>query len=156
MGRLAPTYYLVDTVVPRTRLPYTMEQVGRISAEYRLPIANVFHAGDGNLHPIILFDRRDSSQNQRALEAATGVMQVSIEQGGVISGEHGIGVEKQDYMTLLFSTDDLAAMAGLHQSFDPNDLFNPGKVFPKGRGCGELASLRRAGVAWESLKHGVN
>ncbi len=152
MGRLAPTYYLVDTVVPRTRLPYTMEQVGRISQEYRLPIANVFHAGDGNLHPIILFDRRDRSQNQRALEAATGVMHVSIEQGGVISGEHGIGVEKQDYMTLLFSTDDLAAMAGLHQSFDPYDLFNPGKVFPKGRGCGELAALRKAGVAWSELK----
>jgi len=152
MGRLAPTYYLVDTVVPRTRLPYTMEQVGRLSREYRLPIANVFHAGDGNLHPIILFDRRDRSQNQRALEAATGVMHVSIEQGGVISGEHGIGVEKQDYMTLLFSTDDLAAMAGLHQSFDPYDLFNPGKVFPKGRGCGELAALRKAGVAWSELK----
>ncbi|MFV9507278.1 MAG: FAD-binding oxidoreductase [Oscillochloridaceae bacterium umkhey_bin13] len=152
MGRLAPTYYLVDTVVPRTRLPYTMEQVGRIATEYRLPIANVFHAGDGNLHPIILFDRRDASQNQRALEAATNVMHVSIEQGGVISGEHGIGVEKQDYMTLLFSTDDLAAMAGLHQSFDPLDLFNPGKVFPKGRGCGELAALRRAGVAWSELK----
>ncbi|MCS6881413.1 MAG: FAD-linked oxidase C-terminal domain-containing protein [Oscillochloridaceae bacterium] len=152
MGRLAPTYYLVDTVVPRTRLPYTMEQVGRISQEHRLPIANVFHAGDGNLHPIILFDRRDRSQNQRALEAATAVMHVSIEQGGVISGEHGIGVEKQDYMTLLFSTEDLAAMAGLHQSFDPYDLFNPGKVFPKGRGCGELAALRRAGVAWSELK----
>ncbi|GAB4434525.1 MAG: FAD-linked oxidase C-terminal domain-containing protein [Chloroflexi bacterium OHK40] len=152
MGRLAPTYYLVDTVVPRTRLPYTMEQVGRISQEYRLPIANVFHAGDGNLHPIILFDRRDRSQNQRALEAATGVMHVSIEQGGVISGEHGIGVEKQDYMTLLFTTDDLAAMAGLHQSFDPHDLFNPGKVFPKGRGCGELAALRRAGIEWSALK----
>lgn len=152
MGRLAPTYYLVDTVVPRTRLPYTMEQVGRVSQEYRLPIANVFHAGDGNLHPIILFDRRDRSQNQRALEAATGVMHVSIEQGGVISGEHGIGVEKQDYMTLLFTTDDLAAMAGLHQSFDPHDLFNPGKVFPKGRGCGELAALRRAGIEWSALK----
>lgn len=152
MGRLAPTYYLVDTVVPRTRLPFTMEQVGRISQTYRLPIANVFHAGDGNLHPIILFDRRDASQNQRALEAATGVMQVSIEQGGVISGEHGIGVEKSDYMTLLFSTDDLAAMAGLHQSFDPHDLFNPGKVFPRGRGCGELAALRKAGTAWAELK----
>jgi glycolate oxidase len=152
MGRLAPTYYLADTVVPRTRLPYTMEQVGRISAEYRLPIANVFHAGDGNLHPIILFDRRDASQNQRALEAATSVMQVSIEQGGVISGEHGIGVEKQDYMTLLFTTDDLAAMAGLHQSFDPADLFNPGKVFPKGRGCGELAALRKSAVSWAELK----
>ncbi len=152
MGRLSPTYYLVDTVVPRTRLPYTMEQVGRISQEYALPIANVFHAGDGNLHPIILFDRRDKGQNQRALEAATSIMHVSIAQGGVISGEHGIGVEKQDYMTLLFSTDDLAAMAGLHQSFDPNDLFNPGKVFPKGRGCGELAALRKAGVAWATLK----
>ena len=152
MGRLAPTYYLVDTVVPRTRLPYTMEQVGRISQEYRLPIANVFHAGDGNLHPIILFDRRNPSENQRALEAATGVMPVSIEQAGVRSGEHGIGVEKQDYLTLLFSTNDLAAMAGLHQSFDPYDLFNPGKVFPKGRGCGELAALRRAGTAWAELK----
>ncbi|MEF3274177.1 MAG: FAD-binding protein [Chloroflexus sp.] len=152
MGRLAPTYYLVDTVVPRTKLPQTMDEVGRISREFRLPIANVFHAGDGNLHPIILFDRRDRSQNQRALEAATSVMKVSIDFGGVISGEHGIGVEKQDYMTLLFSTDDLAAMAGLHQSFDPYDLFNPGKVFPKGRGCGELAALRRSGVAWSALK----
>ncbi|WP_322486812.1 FAD-binding oxidoreductase [Chloroflexus sp.] len=152
MGRLAPTYYLVDTVVPRTKLPQTMDEVGRISREFRLPIANVFHAGDGNLHPIILFDRRDRSQNQRALEAATGVMKVSIDFGGVISGEHGIGVEKQDYMTLLFTTDDLAAMAGLHQSFDPHDLFNPGKVFPKGRGCGELAALRRSGVAWSVLK----
>lgn len=147
MGRLAPTYYLVDTVVPRTRLPYTMEQVQRISGEFRLPIANVFHAGDGNLHPIILFDRRDPSQNQRALEAATGVMHVSIEQGGVISGEHGIGVEKADYMTLLFTTEDLAAMAGLHQSFDPYDLFNPGKIFPRAQGCGELMALRRAARA---------
>ncbi|GIV90740.1 MAG: lactate dehydrogenase [Chloroflexus sp.] len=152
MGRLAPTYYLVDTVVPRTKLPQTMDEVSRISREFRLPIANVFHAGDGNLHPIILFDRRDRSQNQRALEAATSVMKVSIDFGGVISGEHGIGVEKQDYMTLLFTTEDLAAMAGLHQSFDPHDLFNPGKVFPKGRGCGELAALRRAGIAWSTLK----
>jgi glycolate oxidase len=80
------------------------------------------------------------------------VMHVSIEQGGVISGEHGIGVEKQDYMTLLFTTEDLAAMAGLHQSFDPHDLFNPGKIFPKGRGCGELATLRKAAVEWAALK----
>jgi glycolate oxidase len=152
MGRLSPTYYLVDTVVPRTRLPYTLEQVGRIAGDYKLPIANVFHAGDGNLHPLILFDRRDKSQNERALKAATDVMHVSIEQGGVISGEHGIGVEKQDYMTLLFTTEDLAAMAGLHQSFDPHDLFNPGKIFPKGRGCGELATLRKAAVEWAALK----
>jgi glycolate dehydrogenase FAD-linked subunit len=152
MGRLAPTYYLVDTVVPRTRLPYTLEEVGRIGREHELPIANVFHAGDGNLHPLILFDRRDPSQNRRALQAATEVLHVSLEQGGVISGEHGIGVEKQDAMTLLFSTNDLAAMAGLHQSFDPHDLFNPGKVFPKSRGCGELAALRRAAVSWSELR----
>jgi glycolate oxidase len=152
MGRLAPTYYLVDTVVPRTRLPQTLDQVGYIARHFDLPIANVFHAGDGNLHPLILFDRRNTSQNQRALEAGTAIMQVSIDYGGVISGEHGIGVEKSDYMTLLFSTDDLAAMAGLHQCFDPADLFNPGKVFPKAARCGELAQLRQSAVEWKALK----
>ena len=146
MGRLSPSYYLVDTVVPRTRLPATLARVGEVSQEFRLPIANVFHAGDGNLHPLILFDRRDKSQLERALLAATQVLHESINQGGVISGEHGIGVEKRDYMTMLFSTDDLAAMAGLKQCFDPAELFNPGKVFPAGRGCGELAALRRGGI----------
>jgi glycolate oxidase len=152
MGRLAPTYYLVDTVVPRTKLPQTLEQVGYVARHFELPIANVFHAGDGNLHPLILFDRRDRSQNQRALEAGTAVMQVSIDYGGTISGEHGIGVEKSDYMTLLFSTDDLAAMAGLHQCFDPADIFNPGKVFPRASRCGELAQLRQSAVEWKALK----
>ncbi len=109
MGRLAPAYYLVDTVVPRTRLPATLAHVGHVARDYRLPIANVFHAGDGNLHPLILFDRRDKSQLERALGAATDVLRASIEQGGVISGEHGIGVEKRDYMTLLFNTDDLSS-----------------------------------------------
>ncbi len=146
MGRLAPSYYLVDTVVPRTRLPATLATVGEIAREYALPIANVFHAGDGNLHPLILFDRRDKSQLERALRSATEVLRASIAEGGVISGEHGIGVEKRDYMTLLFTTDDLAAMAGLKQCFDPRELFNPGKVFPAGRGCGELAALRRGGI----------
>jgi glycolate oxidase len=147
MGRLAPSYYLVDTVVPRTRLPATLAHVGEVARDYRLPIANVFHAGDGNLHPLILFDRRDQSQLTRALGAATEVLRASIAQGGVISGEHGIGVEKRDYMTLLFTTEDLAAMAGLKQCFDPHELFNPGKVFPAGRGCGELAALRRGGLS---------
>jgi glycolate oxidase len=146
MGRLAPSYYLVDTVVPRTRLPATLARVGDVARDFNLPIANVFHAGDGNLHPLILFDRRDKDQLGRALNAATEVLRESIAQGGVISGEHGIGVEKRDYMTLLFSTDDLAAMAGLKQCFDPAELFNPGKVFPAGRGCGELAALRRGGL----------
>ncbi|MBK9710506.1 MAG: FAD-binding protein [Kouleothrix sp.] len=151
MGRLAPSYYLVDTVVPRTRLPATLARVGDVAREFRLPIANVFHAGDGNLHPLILFDRRDKDQLQRALYAATEVLRESIAQGGVISGEHGIGFEKRNYMTLLFSTDDLAAMAGLKQCFDPAELFNPGKVFPAGRGCGELAALRRSSLSATDL-----
>lgn len=147
MGRLAPTYYLVDTVVPRTRLPFMMEQVKLISQEFDLPIANVFHAGDGNLHPIILFDRSDPDQYQRAHEAASRVMKLSIEQGGVISGEHGIGMEKQEYMPLLFTADDLGAMAAVHESFDPNDLFNPGKIFPRTQTGKELASQRHAVMA---------
>jgi glycolate oxidase len=151
MGRLAPSYYLVDTVVPRTRLPATLATVGQVARDHRLPIANVFHAGDGNLHPLILFDRRDKRQLERALLAATEVLRASIAQGGVISGEHGIGVEKRDYMTLLFSTYDLAAMAGLKLCFDPHELFNPGKIFPAGRGCGELAALRRGGLSAADL-----
>lgn len=146
MGRLARSYYLVDTVVPRTRLPDTLAHVTRISADHRLPIANVFHAGDGNLHPIILFDRSNRSELERALNAATDVLRVSIEMGGVVSGEHGIGVEKREYMNLLFNTADLAAMAGLKYAFDPRDLFNPTKVFPSARSCGELAALRRNGL----------
>lgn len=146
MGRLAPTYYLVDTVVPRTRLPYMMEQVQLISQTFNLPIANVFHAGDGNLHPIVLFDRRDPDQLHRAHEAVTQVMKLSIEQGGVISGEHGIGMEKQDYMPLLFNDDDLGAMAAVHESFDPTDLINPGKIFPRKQPGHNLAMQRRAKV----------
>jgi glycolate oxidase len=148
MGRLSPSYYLVDTVVPRTRLPQTLATVGDIARDHHLPIANVFHAGDGNLHPLILFDRRDRGQLERTLSAATEVLRASIAQGGVISGEHGIGVEKRAYMDLLFTTGDLAAMAGLKQCFDPAELFNPGKVFPAGRGCGELAALRRGGIPY--------
>lgn len=143
MGRLAPTYYLVDTVVPRSRLPATLATVDQVAHEYRLPIANVFHAGDGNLHPLILFDRRDKSQLERALGAATEVLRASIAQGGTVSGEHGIGVEKREYMADIYTTADLAAMAGLKHSFDPAELFNPGKIFPAGKGCGELAALRR-------------
>lgn len=144
MGRLAPAYYLVDTVVPRTRLPATLEAVGRIAAEVRLPIANVFHAGDGNLHPIVLFDRRAPGQTERALRAGAAIVEVSLQNGGALTGEHGIGVEKQGYMEKVFSQADLCAMAGLHQAFNPDGRFNPGKVFPRGAGCAELAALRRA------------
>ncbi|MFM2032340.1 MAG: hypothetical protein RLZZ297_1105, partial [Chloroflexota bacterium] len=147
MGRLSPSYYLVDTVVPRTKLPSILAHVGDVSRDFHLPIANVFHAGDGNLHPLILFDRRDRAQLERALGAATEILKESVRLGGVVSGEHGIGVEKRDYMDILFTTADLAAMAGLRRSFDPLDLFNPGKVFPARAGCGELADLRRQSIA---------
>lgn len=143
MGRLARNYYLVDTVVPRTRLPFMMEQVKRISLEIGLPIANVFHAGDGNLHPIVLYDRTRPGEYDRAHAAATEVMKLSIEQGGVISGEHGIGMEKQEYMSMLFTDYDLAAMAAVHQCFDPDDAFNPGKVFPTSCDAAALAAMRQ-------------
>jgi glycolate oxidase len=147
VGRLSPDYIVNDGVVPRSKLGHALSEIERLSAAYNIRVANVFHAGDGNLHPLILFDRRDKDELGRALDAATAVLKASIEQGGVISGEHGIGVEKRDYMTLLFTTEDLAAMAGLKQCFDPRELFNPGKVFPAGRGCGELAALRRGGLS---------
>lgn len=154
MGRLAPTTFLVDTVVPRSKLPAAIREVERVSSAYRLPIANVFHAGDGNLHPLVLFDRRIAGQSERALEASTEVIKWCVDQGGTLSGEHGIGIEKQDFMTIIFNRDDLAAMAGLRRSFDPGELFNPAKVFPKGTGCGELAEWRRKGVQWQELLSG--
>ncbi len=159
MGRLAPTYHLVDTVVPRTKLPAIMNDVKRISREVNLPIANVFHAGDGNLHPIVLFDRTDPSQSERAHRAVEEIMKLSLAYGGVISGEHGIGIEKQEFMPFLFSDDDMGAMAALHSALDPKDLFNPGKIFPRKLDANELAARRRNAAAHPGLqelveKHG--
>lgn len=155
MGRLARNYYLVDTVVPRTKLPQMMLEVERVSREVNLPIANVFHAGDGNLHPNILFDRSRPGEYERAHAAATEIMRVSIAMGGTISGEHGIGMEKQEFMPLLFSSDDLAAMAVVHHCFDPQDVFNPDKVFPSEAQANTLAETRlknltaaHAGEVW--------
>ncbi len=147
MGRLAPNYYLQDTVVPRTKLPSTLVRIEEISKDYKLPIANVFHAGDGNLHPLILFDRYRAGDIDRVLKAGTEMIHWCIEVGGAVSGEHGIGLEKKDFMPLVFTTEDLAAMAGLKMSFDPLELFNPEKVFPTGFSCGEVASLKQQAVA---------
>jgi glycolate oxidase len=141
MGRLAPNYYLHDTVVPRTRLAETLVAVEHISAEYKLPIANVFHAGDGNLHPLMLFDRRVPGDTEKVLEASHHLIETCVSLGGALSGEHGIGTEKRGYMTLVFSDDDLRAMAGLKGAFDPEQRFNPGKVFPKGYTCSDIQAL---------------
>ena len=152
MGRLAPNYYLHDTVVPRTRLPETMARVYQIAADFNLPIANMFHAGDGNLHPLMLFDRHNKSEVERVLDASKELITYCVDIGGALTGEHGIGTEKRAYMTLVFNEQDLAAMAGVKQTFDPGAMFNPAKVFPQGYICGEVRALRNQALA---QKHGI-
>ncbi len=132
LGALAPNYYLVDGVVPRTRLTDSLEQVSRISSEYGIPIANVFHAGDGNLHPCILFDERKPGDVERVMEVGGKILEVCVELGGTLSGEHGIGLEKKAYMPLVFTNADLGVMARVRGAFAPQGRFNPGKVFPGG------------------------
>jgi glycolate oxidase len=143
MGRLAPSYYMQDGVVPRTKLPATLARVEQVSQDYDLRIANVFHAGDGNLHPLILFDRRDQSAVERVLRAGVEILQTCIDMGGTISGEHGIGLEKKEQMALIFTADDLAAMARLKASFNPRDHFNPDKIFPSRVSCAEVREVRQ-------------
>lgn len=130
VGRLRPNYLVNDGTVPRTRLPETLARVVAIGEKYNLPIANVFHAGDGNLHPLILFDERDKEELSRVHKAANEIMDVCVEMGGTISGEHGIGVEKLEGMPLIFSERDLAAMNRVKKAFDPVDRYNPGKALP--------------------------
>lgn len=146
MGRLAPSYYLQDGTVPRTKLPETLRHVAAVSREFGLPIANVLHAGDGNLHPFILFDRRVKANIQRVLEAGTEILRYCVDVGGTISGEHGIGLEKKEQMTLCYTANDLAAMASLKLACNPRDLLNPGKMFPEGWSCGELRDARAAAI----------
>jgi glycolate oxidase len=141
-GQLAPNYYLQDAVVPRSKLPTIMERVGEIGREYKLTIPNVFHAGDGNLHPAMLFDRRTPGAIERVIEAGTVLLRSCVELGGTVSGEHGIGLEKRDALPLVFSARDLAAMASLRCAFDPRELFNPEKLFPAGTSCVEVRDPR--------------
>jgi glycolate oxidase len=153
MGRLAPAYYLHDTVVPRTKLPATLKHVGEVSKAFDLPIANVFHAGDGNLHPLMLFDRHKKGDVERVLHASKELITFCVDIGGALSGEHGIGTEKRGYMELVFTGDDLAAMAGVKNAFDPAGMLNPEKLFPKGYVCGEVRALRAKAIA---QKYGIH
>jgi glycolate oxidase len=152
LGRLAPNYYIQDGVVPRTKLPATLRFVEQVSHDINLPIANVFHAGDGNLHPNILFNRQEPSSIERTLRGGLEILRYCVEQGGVVSGEHGIGLEKREHMAFLFTTDDLATMARLKGCFNPRALFNPDKIFPPLRGCGEVKDQR---VAARLAKEGI-
>jgi len=147
LGRLAPSYYILDGVVPRTRLPHVMRRVYEICDRFGLRVANVFHAGDGNLHPNILFDEREPGAARRVLDCGEEILRVCVEAGGSITGEHGVGYEKRDYMRWTFSDDDLATMAALKRAFGAGDAFNPGKVFPTHKGCGEVSSRMRSAIA---------
>jgi glycolate oxidase len=143
VGRLAPNYATHDGVVPRTRLPDILERITAISARHQLAIGNVFHAGDGNIHPIVLYDERDSDQIRRAIAAGHDILAACIEFGGSLTGEHGIGVEKINEMPLLFGLDDLRVMSELRHVFDPDERSNPNKVVPQPGGCVEIATPRR-------------
>jgi glycolate oxidase len=138
MGALAPNYYVQDGVVPRSKLPEMMQRVAEISKQYNLRIANVFHAGDGNLHPNILFDMRTPGELDRVIEAGAATLRACIELGGSITGEHGVGLEKKAYIGLLFNEADLEAMSRVRRAFDPNGRFNPAKLFPTPLSCGEI------------------
>ena len=137
MGRLAPDLYVHDAVVPRVELPAVLTRICEIGDRYRLKLSNVFHAGDGNLHPNISFDRRDKDELARVLAAGKEILEVCVAAGGVITGEHGVGSEKRDFMGMVFGDDDLGAMLKLRDAFNPENLCNPGKIIPTTRFCAE-------------------
>jgi glycolate oxidase len=143
-GRISPAYMVMDGVIPRTRLPYVLGRVNEIVAAHGLRVGNVFHAGDGNLHPNILYDPRKPGEEERVVAAGAEIMRLCAEVGGSISGEHGIGVEKADFMPFIFSAADLAFMQKVKAAFNPTGRCNPGKVFPTQKTCGEAALAYRA------------
>jgi glycolate oxidase len=144
LGRIAPNYYIQDATVPRTKLPRAIRRVEEIAREFGLLVGNVFHAGDGNLHPLLLFDRRARGQLEAVAHAGHAILAACIELGGTISGEHGIGSEKRETLPLVFSDDDLATMARLRDAFDVTRSFNPDKIFPSGAVCGEVRAAQTA------------
>ncbi len=158
LGRQYPSYYLQDGVVPRTALPGVLAAIEQLSGEHGLPVANVFHAGDGNLHPLILYRSGDPGVNDRVKALGGDILRLCLEAGGSISGEHGVGSDKRCYMDWMFSPDDLASMQLVRRAFDPDGLANPGKIFPTPKSCGEslgrLVELRAEGqgVLHEALQ----
>jgi glycolate oxidase len=140
-GRISPAYMVMDGVIPRTKLPYVLHRVNEIVAAAGLRVGNVFHAGDGNLHPNLLYDPRKPGDEARVVAAGAEIMKVCAEVGGSISGEHGIGLEKSDFMPFIFSAADLAFMHRLKSAFNPSGLCNPGKIFPTKKSCGEVGPV---------------
>jgi glycolate oxidase len=153
MGRVSPNYYVQDGVVPRTRLPEVLRRIRDLEARSGLRIGNVFHAGDGNLHPLICYDDKRPGDAERAAAAAGEILSYCVEAGGSITGEHGVGADKRDFMPVMFSDADLDVMRRVRTAFDPMGLCNPGKVLPTPRLCGEVPGpyrphpAERAGLA---------
>jgi glycolate oxidase len=153
MGRISPNYYVQDGVIPRTKLPEVLRRIDALSAEFGLRVANVFHAGDGNLHPLVCYDASNVGEPERAQELAARILEACVDAGGSITGEHGVGVDKKQHMAKMFSQADLDAFQRLRCAFDPSQLANPGKVMPTPRLCGEVPGpyrqhpLERAGIA---------
>ena len=153
MGRLSPHYFVQDGVIPRTRLPEVLERIQELANQYRMQVANVFHAGDGNLHPLVCYDGHREGDAERADELSSRILDACLEAGGSITGEHGIGVDKKRHMPKQFSEADLEAFQRLRCAFDPAGLANPGKVMPTPRLCGEVPGpyrehpLEKAGIA---------
>ncbi|MGK6319517.1 FAD-linked oxidase C-terminal domain-containing protein [Sphingomonas sp. DT-204] len=141
VGRISPDYYCMDGTIPRRRLPEVLERMNALSEQYGLDVANVFHAGDGNLHPLILYDANQPGQLERAEAFGSDILRLCVEVGGVLTGEHGVGVEKRDLMPTMFGEDDLAQQQRLKCAFDPQGLLNPGKVFPTLHRCAELGRM---------------
>ena len=140
-GRISPDYYCMDGTIPRGRLPEVLERMLALSAHHGLRVANVFHAGDGNLHPLILYDANQPGELERAEEFGADILRLCVEVGGVLTGEHGVGVEKRDLMPAMFDAADLAQQQRVKCAFDPQGLLNPGKVFPELHRCAELGRL---------------
>ena len=150
MGRASPNYYVQDGVIPRTKLPEVLRRIRALEIESGLKIGNVFHAGDGNLHPLVCYDERVAGQAALAEQVASEILTYCVDVGGSITGEHGVGADKACQMPKMFSADDLDTMQLVRCAFDPTNLCNPGKVFPTPRLCGEVPGPYRVHPAEEA------
>jgi len=145
VGRITPDYYCMDGTIPRAKLPQVLAAISDMSEEYQLRVANVFHAGDGNLHPLICYDANKPGELDRAEKFGAAILKLCVEVGGVLTGEHGVGIEKRDLMPVMFSEIDLAAQQRVKCAFDEKGLLNPGKVFPTLHRCAELGRMHISG-----------
>jgi glycolate oxidase len=145
VGRISPDYYCMDGTIPRSRLPEVLNRMTQLSAQYGLRVANVFHAGDGNLHPLILYDANKPGELEAAEAFGADILRLCVEVGGVLTGEHGVGVEKRDLMPTMFNETDLAQQMRVKCAFDEGNLLNPGKVFPTLHRCAEMGAMHVKG-----------